>query len=172
MAVTTAFSGSANISLEAIATFTVDRTGAQRSAINKAITFAASGGTAPTISGWVYGTLTCAAGDLLMAHATDPFGTMGNADYAPGFTVASSKLKLFYFENTDSTNTITVARGATAGLPIFDAANDSITLDAGGLFLWFLKAGSAALTTTSNDKLTIAVGGGSPTAICLALYGP
>lgn len=172
MAVTTTFSGSANIAIEGLATFSVDRTGAQRATINKALTFAASGGSAPTISGFLYGTLTCSAGDILLAHATDPFQGMGDADYSPGFTVASSKLKLLYFENTDSTNTITIARKTTNGLPIFNAADDALTLAAGDVFLYFKRAGTAALTTGSNDALTISVGAGSPTMIACVLYGP
>lgn len=124
-----------------------------------------------TISGYFYGTAVCAAGNWLMAHATDPLQGMGDAAYSPGFTVASSKLKLLIVQNVDSTNTITISRGTSNGLPIFDAADDSITLTAGGVFVYFNNAGTAALTTTSNDKLTIAVGGGTPNAYVLAAYG-
>jgi len=134
------------------------------------ISFVASGGT-PTISGWFQGTVTCAAGDWLLAHATDPLQAMGSATYCQGFTVASSKLKLLYIRNTDSTNSITIARKASTGLPIFDTAGDSVTLAPGDIFCYYKKAGTAALTTGSNDGLTIAVSAGNPTAYVLAVYG-
>ncbi len=117
------------------------------------------------------GTGTAAAGDLLLAHATDPLQGMGDAAYAPGFTVASSKLKTLVIQNTDSTDSITVARGAANGLPVFDAASDAITLAPGDFFIYHKKAGTAALTTGSNDKLTISVSAGSPTFEIMAIYG-
>lgn len=135
------------------------------------IIFAASGGTAPTVTGWFQGTMTAAAGDILLAHATDPLQSMGSASYCQGFTVAGSKLKLLYIVNNDTTNTITIQRGATNGLPIFLAAEDGMTIPASGIFLYYNKAGTAALTTGSNDKLTISVSAGSPTAYVLAVYG-
>lgn len=133
---------------------------------------AATGGTAPTVSGFMAGTFTAASGDILLAHATDPLGTMGSEVYSAGFTVAGSKLKLLAIRNNDSTNTVTIARAASNGLPIFAAASDGTTLDAGGFFLWHNKAGTAALTTGSNDALTIAVGGGAPVCDIVAIYGP
>jgi hypothetical protein len=137
------------------------------------LTFAAAGGTDPTISGWVNGTITVAAGDLLMAHATDPFQGMGDSSYGPpGFTVASTKLKLLYMKNLHATISINVIRGAANGLPVFTAAGDGIDIPAGGALLIYYPTGTAALTTTSNDKLTLAPASGSPTMDVLAIYGP
>ena len=46
-----------------------------------------------------------------------------------------------------------------------------ITLAPGDVFLYYKKAGTAALTTTSNDGLTVAVSAGNPTCKVLAGYG-
>ena len=172
MALTTTLSGSATLQASFKSVFSVDRAGEESVAFSDLLTFAASGGDAPTISGFFKGTATCAAGDWLLAHASDPLGTMGDAGYNQGFTVAGAKLKLLYIKNLDATNSITVARGAAAGLPIFDAASDSITLAPGDIFIYYKKAGTAAITTTVNDKLTISVSAGSPTCTVIAAYGP
>ena len=172
MAVTTTYSGTVQLAINFNCAFSGDRDGSEAAAYRLLTTFAASGGTAPTISGFLKGTITAAAGDILLAHATDPLQSMGDAGYSEGFTVASTKLKFLYIENLDTTNTITISRGTTNGLPIFNAADDAITLAAGDFFCYYKKAGTAALTTGSNDKLTIAVGGGSPTATIIAAYGP
>ena len=172
MALTTTLSGNATLQANFKSVFSVDRSGEETVGFSDLLTFAAAGGDAPTISGFFKGTATCAAGDWLLAHATDPLQSMGDATYNQGFTVAGTKLKLLYIKNLDSTNSITIARGAAAGLPIFDAASDSITLAPGDIFIYYKKAGTAALTTTTNDKLTIAVSGGSPTATVIAAYGP
>ncbi len=165
------FTGSANVVVSLRDTISGDVTGSISASVSKALRFAASGADA-VITGFFQGTATCAAGDWLLAHATDPLGSMGSAEYSPGFTVAGSKLKLLYIENMDDTRTITVARRATAGLAIFDTAGDSVTIQPGGCRLWYDPTGlTAALTTTSNDGLTIAVSGGTPTATVLAMYG-
>lgn len=135
--------------------------------------FASAGGTAPTISGWVNGELTLsAATDLLLAHATDPFQGAGDAAYfPPGFSVASSKLKAIRIKNTHASASLNVQMGALNGLPIFLAASDGLTLAAGDEVVLFIKAGTAALTTGTNDKLTL-----TPSASCTCeitcLYGP
>ncbi len=172
MADTITYSGNASIVASLNAAISGDKTGAQAAALSKVLTFAASGGTAPTLSGFFKGTITAAAGDLLLAHASDPLQGMGDATYSQGFTVAGTKLKFLYIENTDTTNSITISRGTTNGLPIFNAADDAITLAPGDFFLYYKAAGTAALTTGTNDKLTIAVSGGSPTATVIAAYGP
>ena len=172
MAISTTYSGSLNLSGEALCQYGTDRTGAERDVISEAITFAASGGTAPTISGFFKGVATIAAGDWLLAHASDPLQGMGDARYSEGFAVAGTKLKLLMVKNLDSTNSITIARGAANGLPIFDAAGDAVTLAPGDIFLFYKKAGTAALTTGSNDKLTLSASAGSPTCDVRAWYGP
>lgn len=137
-----------------------------------AVIFSAAGGTAPTLSGFVKGSIVVASGDILMAHASDPFQSMGSAEWSPGFIPASSKLKLLYIKNTHASLSITIARAASNGLPVFDAASDALTLGPGDVFLWTKQAGTAALTTGSNDALTLTPSSGSPTATVVALYGP
>ena len=68
---------------------------------------------------------------------------MGDAPYSPGFTVASSKLKLLYVKNTDPTDTITISRAASNGLAIFGAASDALAaLQPGGIFLIYDPTGT------------------------------
>ena len=172
MASTIAYSGSLSITALLTAALSGEKTGSETARIAKSITFAATGGTAPTLSGWFIGTGTAAAGNILLAHATDPLQGMGAETYSQGFTVAGTKLKILILENLDTTNSITFTRGAANGLPIFDAASDAITLAPGDVFVYFKKAGTAALTTGSNDKLTVSVSAGSPTFRILVGYGP
>jgi hypothetical protein len=172
MALTTTLSGQLQLTAELKSLYSGDRAGEEKVTISELLTFAAAGGDAPTISGFFKGTATCAAGDWLLAHASDPLGTMGTAGYNQGFTVDGTKLKLLFIKNLDTTNSITIIRGASNGLPIFEAAGDGITLAPGDIFLFYKKAGTAALTTTSNDKLTISVSAGSPTCTVVAAYGP
>ena len=172
MATTYAYSGSSAISLQANVAFSGDYSGNQRAERAVTRTYAAAGGTAPTISGFLNGQLTVAAGDILLAHATDPFQGMGDAAWAEGFTVAGSKLKALYLRNCDTTRSIVVARGAANGLPIFDAAGDSITLQPLGTYFMEWPSGLAALTTGSNDKLTLTPSAGNPLMDLMAVYGP
>ena len=172
MSVTTTYSGSVSLALRLAAALSGDRTGSEVATASDSITFAAAGGDAPTLSGFLSGTAAAAAGDWLLAHATDPLQGMGDAAYSEGFAVAGTKLKLLYIKNNNSTNSATIARGATNGLPLFDTAGDSITLAPGDIFLFYKKAGTAALTTGSNDKLTVSVSGGTPSLTVVAAYGP
>lgn len=174
MALTTAYSGSLQRIINFLNQFSGDRDGNESAAYRIQTNFAAAGGNAPTISGFLKGNLVVAAGDILLAHATDPFQSMGDAAYSTGFAVAGSKLKYLYIEHTDTSgsNTFTVTRKASVGLPIFDTAGDSVTLSPGDTFERLFKAGAGALTTGSNDALTLSVSGGSPGALIIAAYGP
>ncbi len=172
MATTNTYSGQSALSLSANVAFSVDTTGNRRCSRSVTHTYAVAGGTAPTISGFLSGQITVAAGDILIAHATDPFQGMGDSVYSDGFTVAGSKLKALYLRNCDETKTIIIARGAANGLPIFEAANDAITLQALGTFFMEWPAGLAALTTGSNDKLTLTPSAGNPLMDFTAFYGP
>ncbi len=174
MAGTATYGGTFALDITATATLGTDWAGGQRiPSIANAITLAAAGGTAPTISGWLYGTVTLTeAATLLLAHATDPFAGAGDSGYCLGFTVASSKLKILYIKNTSATQTIAVARAAANGLTVFDAASDAITLAAGDIMCWYKPAGTAALTTGSNDGLTLTPSLTGATAIICAIYGP
>ena len=173
MAITTALSGSAVLQLLFRAAYSGDRGGGEEMEKRLSVVFAAAGGAAPTISGFVGGTIVAAAGDLLLAHATDPFQAMGSARYSEGFAVAGTKLKGFFFQNNDAAETVTIVRGAANGLPIFLAAGDGLTVGPGAhLWLYNPLGLTAALTTGSNDKLTISVSGGTPSCDVIAVYGP
>lgn len=172
MATTTVYSAALSLKALARAAFSGDSTGGRTIEETLNLTFAAAGGSDPTISGFLKGTVTVAAGDLLLAHATDPFQAMGDAGYSDGFTVAGSKIKLLIIRNSDATRSITVARAAANGLPIFDTAGDSVTIPPGGVFLFYLPTGTAALTTGSNDALTLTPSAGNPTAEVTVFYGP
>lgn len=175
MALTVTYSGTMQLILDVLAAFSVDATGGQRGKVSRTITLSASGGTAPTVSGFLVGTLSVTgAQDILLAHATDPLQSAGDATYSSGFTVASTKIKAIWIRNTHATAALTVARGAANGCPIFDAAGDAVTLLGGGdgLLLLTFPAGTAALTTGSNDKLTLTPSTGTVTAEIMVIYGP
>lgn len=172
MATTTTYSGQLVASVSGNVSFSGDNSGTQSG--NKAanVAYAASGGTAPTISGWLSGTLTVATpGDILLAHATDPFQGFGDALYPANFSPAGTKLKTLYIRNTGTTGSCIVARKTTAGLPIFETADDSVNLAPGDLMVIHKTAGTATLTTGSNDALTLTPTG-SATLEILAVYGP
>ncbi len=173
MATTYSYSGSLLFTLLASVAFSGETTGTQQSKKQLTITFDPSGGDAPTISGFLSGSLSFSGSvDMLLADPTDPTQAAGTAAYSPGFTVAGSKIKAFYLRNTSTTASITIARGAANGVPIFDAASDAITIPAGGMIYIEYRAGTAALTTTSNDKLTRTSSSGTATADMVVIYGP
>jgi len=90
-----------------------------------------------------------------------------------GFTVAGSKLKFLMFESLDSTNNITIATPASNQFPLIQAASQSLkVLMPGDIFMFYIKAGSSALTTGSNDALALTASASTPTCQITALYGP
>lgn len=172
MATTYELSGSLSISHFFQVAFETDASGGYRVSLNESIVFNDAGGSEPDIQGFFKGTGSISAStDLLLAHASDPLQGAGDATYSPGFTVAGSKLKFLYIKNTDDTESLTISRGAANGLPVFDAAGDAITLPPGGIFLFYPKTGTAALTTGSNDKLTVAPSANTVTFDIVAGYG-
>jgi hypothetical protein len=155
------------------AAYSGDRDGGEEARAALSVAFAPTGGTAPTLSGFLKGTVAAAAGDLLLAHATDPLQGMGDARYSEGFAVAGTKLKLLFIQNNDPTNSVTIIRGAANGLPIFAAAGDGLTILPGGVLFLYDPAGlTAALVSGSNDKLTASVSGGTPSCEIICGYGP
>lgn len=172
MANTNTLSGNTSLTIEGTNTISGDTSGSRKASVSKTLTWAASGGTAPTITGFFKGTATCAAGNWTFS-AADPLGSMGDAAWSDGYTPTAGKIKLLYVENTDSTNTITITRGATTTGDAFShilAAGDGLFLAAGDFVALYKKAGGPTVTA-SNDILTIAVGAGSPTATVLCLSG-
>ncbi len=175
-ATTYTYSGQLTLAASFAVLFGGDTSGSASGSINtQSVTFATDGGTAPTISGWVYGaTVIAAAGNWLIADP-DPFQGQGDSIFSPGFTMGTThKVKLFIIINNDPTNSITIINGAMAGTTLFDgSASHGTTVEPGGVHLTYDAAGtrSGALTTTTNDKLTLSVGGGSPSLEVLIGYG-
>lgn len=163
-------SGSLQLAAALASAFGGDTSGQRAGRIEVARTFGASD---IQVDGWFKGTMIAAAGDILLAHATDPLGAMGDAAYSDGFAPAGKKLKLLIIRNNDLVNSITVKRKASVGLVIFDTAGAGISLTPGGVYCYLdpTGAGTGALTTGANDALTIGVSGGAPTADVLAVYG-
>jgi hypothetical protein len=175
MATTVTYSGSASISVVLSAALSGEKTGSELARWLKSITFAAAGGTAPTLAGFMIGDGVAAAGDILLAHATDPLQGMGSANYSEGFDPAGDLLKILIFENLSTTTgqDITVTRGAANGLEILSAAGDAFLVKPGGFRVFYDPVGlTAALVSGGNDKLTLAVAAGSPGFRVLAGYGP
>lgn len=175
MAVTTAYSGSHVVQIRFTATLSGDKSGLETVKDDLSITWAAAGGTAPTLTGALYGPISVTgAQDILLAHATDPLQGTGDATYTEGGTPSAgvSKLKFLRVRNTHATATLAVARKAANGLPIFSAASDAIVIEPGGYWDWYAPAGSAALTTGSNDGLTLTPSAGTVTGFLMAAYGP
>ncbi len=64
------------------------------------------------------------------------------------------KLRAILIENLDDTNKITVKRTASTGeASIFSGSTDTVTITAGGLFLWTSPAGISAMSDGVDDEL-------------------
>lgn len=173
MATTYTYGGSRQVILEFLAVASVDQTGTTKARVDSSRTFAAAGGADPDTSGYLKGALSVSgSGDILLAHATDPLQSFGDATYSPGFTVAGAKIKAIYLKNTAAAGNLTVARAAAAGCPIFDGAEDSVVLQPGDVFYREFAAGTAALTTGANDAVTLTASAGTVTADLWVVYGP
>ncbi|MGV3721981.1 MAG: hypothetical protein ACO1SX_13800 [Actinomycetota bacterium] len=171
MATTRTYSGSRTRKLVLQILATVDASGGE--AVNKqdTTTYAASGGTQPTITGWLNGALSVTGAiTLLLAHATDPLQGAGDAAYSPGFTPAGAKVKYIRIKNTHASASLVASRPAN-GLPFLDAENDAITILAGSTIELEYNAGLAALTTTSNDALLLTPSTGTVTGEITVVYG-
>lgn len=168
MATTRAYAATLKIESTARVTATGDKSGSVEGKHIKNVTYAAAGGTAPTISGYLVGRVNPATPTAyLLAAATAPFG-----EYSEGFTVAGTKIKEVVLYNEDTTNSITIERTSANGCPIFDAAGDGVTLLPGAQCVITFPAGTAALTTTSNDSITVTPSAGTPSLFILVKYGP
>ena len=153
-----------------------DNAGAWRKDFSRSVTFAADGGTEPDLAGYFCGTGSITgAVDMLLAHATDPMSTAGTGSYVPSTYAPSGvgKLKFLRIRNTTASGggNLAVARGATAGCPIFDAASDAVTLPPGGEMVLYFETGTAVLTTTTNDKVTVTPSTGTVTFTIECAYG-
>lgn len=123
-------------------------------------------------AGWVNGVFVAAAGDLSLAHASDPLGSMGDAAYfPPGFVVAGKRIRAIRIRNNDLTNTVTVISKASTGAPIFLALGDGVTLQKnGGEICLVFPDGTATITAGVNDLITVSVGGGTPNCEITVIY--
>lgn len=162
MATTVTMSGSLTVSGSLNATLSGDKTGGEVDKLYEANTYAAAGGSAPTVDGWTSGSISIAiATDYLVAAATAAFGS-----HSEGLVPSTKKIKALYIKNTSAAGAgnLAVARGAAAGLTVFDAAGDSITLPPGGSILIQFETGTAAITTGASDKLSLSPSAGTVTA--------
>jgi len=174
MATTYTYTGNIRTSGYFQAEASVELSGAIKQHVDQSIAFNNAGGDEPDIQGFFYGIGSISgAVDMLLAHASDPMQGAGDATYCPGFTVAGSKLKFLRIRNTTAAGggNLAIARGAANGLPIFDAAGDALSLPPQGEITLHLQTGTAALTTGSNDKLTVTPSSGTVTFTILAVYG-
>lgn len=150
-----------------------DAVGDERAVQEWLYTLAAAGGTAPTISGVLCTSFTVdTSGAILIAHATDPTQGFGSATYSQGFAPAGTKVKAIGIKNTGATNSLVVTRTASVGFALFDAAADAMTIAPGDCFFRTYKAGSAALSTGSNDSITLAPSADTTTCALIVIYGP
>lgn len=112
----------------------------------------------------------CAAGDWLLCNA-DPFGSMDDAQHPDGYSANTRKLVALIVHNTDEANDITIKRGATNGLPIFDTAGAGQKIKPGGIYIWIDPTGTEiTLSSGVNDKITVSVSAGSPVAEVYAVF--
>lgn len=173
MATTNTYSGNVSLTGELRTAYSVDSTGGRSAKFTESLVFDPAGGDAPTISGYLNGTLALSgAVDCLLAAASDPLQGAGDAAYSDGFSPAGAKIKLLRIKCTDATHGFTVARKATNGVDLFEAASDAVRLMPGDVLLLYRKAGGGALSTGSNDGLTLTPLSGSPTGEITVVYGP
>jgi hypothetical protein len=173
MAVTNVVSGSLSLALTLRRVASGDESGTVLSQISETRNFGATASLPETIEadGYLYGTVVAAAGDWLLAHASDPFQGMGDATYSGGFAPAGKKVKAICIVNNDTANSVTLTPKTGNPFLLLGAAGDLITIQPGGVFLLTIPEGSAALTTTTNDGITVAVEGGTPSLEVLIAYG-
>jgi hypothetical protein len=163
-------SGALNIQGNAAVQASGDQAGQIRAAQAVAITYSAPGGMAPTISGYLAGTISPSTGTTyLLAAATAPFGA-----YSPGLVPNGLKVKEMWIQNLDPTNAVTVARAASDGLPFLSGASDGVVVQPGGLYLWTDPTGATigALSTGVNDAMVVTPAAGSPSVFVVVKYGP
>ncbi len=153
-----------------------DSTGNLSAALAQSLTWDVDGGTAPTVSGWVHGSnVAAAAGNWLLANS-DPFQSQGDAGFQPpGFSISNThKVKLLIVVNNDTANNVTIVNGSANGTTLFDGTNThGQKIEPGGIYLHYDPTGalSGALTSGSNDKLTLSVSAGAPPLEVLIGYG-
>ena len=137
-----------------------------KSQINRSFSGQANADSVPTGGGRAVITLAGGANSLLLGNTT-PFAGFA---WMPGFDPGGKKLVGLLLINLDATYTVAVIRGATNGLPIFDAASHGVTLAANGGAHLYLNPAGLTLTSGSNDLLTLTPSGGTPQVEVWALY--
>lgn len=174
MATTNTVSGSLSLSALFRNLFTGDTVGIRQGEITFSADFEDTADLPDIIgmSGFIHSeSVVCAAGDWRLATTSDPFGSMDDAQLHD-VTVTSKPVVCVVIVNTDETNSITVKRGATNGLPIFDTAGAGVTIGPGGCHVFLDPTGAVtSAVTAANDKLTISVSGGAPVAEVLIVFG-
>lgn len=167
--------GSTTMKADARASYTGDTLGdIQPGGPSFSKNWAAAGGTVPTQSGWLYGTIVVPAAGLtiLLASASDPFGTGGDSVPMPaGFNPVGAKVKELFIRNKSLTVALEVARPAN-GLPIFKASGDARDLAACDAMHLYMEAGLAALVSGSNDAILLTAASATVDAEVFVRFGP
>jgi hypothetical protein len=101
----------------------------------------------------------------LAGSATENIDLAGSLTGPFGTTLTFAKLKLLLVRarsTNNAANNVNVARGSSNGVPLFLAASDGVTLQPGGIFLFFDPIG-VAVTAGTGDILTITNSAGTNT---------
>ncbi len=171
MAVTKVLSGALNLTVELKAALGGDFAGTEIARVVKLLTFTDSGGTEPDLATFlvVESLDVTGATSYLLAAAAAPFGS-----YMRGLAPAAGvdKVKAFYVENLHASASIALIRKTAGGLTLFDTATAGLTIPAGAFVLMSPHNGGAALTTTSNDGITITPSAGTVPVKIIVGYGP
>jgi hypothetical protein len=170
MSTTATLTARISLAMSAVATLSGDKTGTEN--FEELITLIAGRGDCPALSGALSGDFSIAAAtDFLLADPSDPFAGGGNATYTDGFDPAGDKLFALLIVNNDADESLKIERGAANGLPVFDAAGEGLNIGPDGAFFhWYDPAGTAALTSGTNDKLTLTPSANTVTGRLVAFY--
>jgi hypothetical protein len=163
-------SGSLTVQGNAAVQESGDQAGQVRAVQAVAVLYAPPGGQTPTLSGYQCGTVSPSTGTTyLVAAAVAALGA-----YSPGFTANGLKLKELWGQNLDPTNSVTLSRAASDGLPFLTGAGDGVVIQPGGLYLWTDPAGATIgdLDTGVNDAVVLTPAAGSPEVYFVLKYGP
>ena len=92
----------------------------------------------------------------LAASATEDLDLAGSLTDALGATLTMAKLKFVMIKAASgNTNDVVLSRPAANGVPLFDAAGDSIAIKPGGVFMWAVPGSGVTVTAGTGDLLTL-----------------
>ena len=173
MSTTYSNSGGARLEIELVSRFGGDSGGSRIGRMQQTVAWEPVGGASPQLSGWLRGAFLPAAGELRLAHPTDPLGGMGDSQYSDGLTPEGARLHGFWVKNNDAAASLTLTRAVSGGAPIFEVAGDGLTLGPGEQCLLLFTGGRGPLQNGISDGVTIAVSAAFTTAADIfVIYGP